>query len=154
MKFSQKILRIDDFEKCCFFESAILISKKKKKKNAFFPWNQVKVYLLVRLGQNFDRAKCNNNFWPRPNILMGSVAKNLTLIPFWLSKFKVAFLIYSVFLDPFRKGFYNLEKYSSLILRQRNEAGLEFRTMKNGVGVGSSMTWEDCLRWLIPIQKQ
>ena len=67
---------------------------------------------------------------------------------------KITFLIYSGFLDQFRNGFYFLEKYSSLILRQRHEAGLEFRTMKNGVGVGSSMTWGDCLSKLIPIQKK
>ena len=25
------------------------------------------------MGQNFDQAKCDNTFWPRPNILTGSV---------------------------------------------------------------------------------
>ena len=70
-----KISRIGDFEKHCFFESAIL--------NlffefiylffAFFPWKQVKVYWLARMGQIFDQATYDNTFWPRPNILTGSV---------------------------------------------------------------------------------
>ena len=40
---------------------------------ASFPWKQVKVYWLARMGQNFDQAKCDNTFWPMPNILKGSV---------------------------------------------------------------------------------
>ena len=40
---------------------------------AFFQLKQVKGYGLVRMGQNFDQAKCDNTFWPRPNILKGSV---------------------------------------------------------------------------------
>ena len=47
--FHENFLRIGDFEKRRFFESAIL------------------------MGQNFDQAKCDNTFWPRPNILTGSV---------------------------------------------------------------------------------
>jgi hypothetical protein len=40
---------------------------------AFFPSKQVKNYGLARMGQNFEQAKCDNTFWPRPNILKGSV---------------------------------------------------------------------------------
>ena len=36
-------------------------------------WKLVKVYWLARMGQNFDQAKRDNNFWPMPNILKGSV---------------------------------------------------------------------------------
>ena len=56
MKFSQKILRIGDLEKCTFFESAIL--------NFFFLlFSQlVKVYWLARMAQNFDQAKRDNTF--------------------------------------------------------------------------------------------
>ena len=57
MKFLPKILRIGDFEKYCFFESAILDFF-----FAFFPLKQVKVYLLARMGQNFDQAKCDSTF--------------------------------------------------------------------------------------------
>ena len=42
---------------------------------ASFPWKQVKVYWLARMGQNFDQAKRDNTFWPRPNILTGSVCR-------------------------------------------------------------------------------
>ena len=41
---------------------------------AFFPWKLVKVYWLARMGQNFDQVKCDNTFWPMPNILKGSVS--------------------------------------------------------------------------------
>ena len=34
-----------------------------------FPWKSVKVSWLARLGQNFDQAKRDNTFWPRPNIM-------------------------------------------------------------------------------------
>ena len=40
---------------------------------ASFPWKQVKVYWLARMGQNFDQAKRDNTFWPRPNILKNVV---------------------------------------------------------------------------------
>ena len=67
MKYSRKILRIGNFNKLSFFEMAIL--------NFFasFPWKQVKVYWIARMGQNFDQDKCDNTFWPRPNILHPSV---------------------------------------------------------------------------------
>ena len=42
---------------------------------AFFPWKLVKVYWLARMAQNFDQAKCDNTFWPMPNILKGSVTE-------------------------------------------------------------------------------
>jgi hypothetical protein len=55
MKSLKKILRIGGFENLSFFEWAIL--------NFFllhFHENKsVKVYLLARLGQNFDQAKRN-----------------------------------------------------------------------------------------------
>ena len=41
---------------------------------ASFPWKQVKVYWLARMGQNFDQAKSDDSFWPRPNILHPSVS--------------------------------------------------------------------------------
>ena len=77
--FHKKILRIGDFEKCTFFESAILnfFFQKKKFFFAFFPWKLVKVYWLARMAQNFDQAKCDNTFWPMPNILKGSVPMNI-----------------------------------------------------------------------------
>ena len=73
--FREKILRIGDFEKWAFFESAILnfFFRKKKFFFAFFPWKQVKVYWLARMGQNFDQGTNDSTFWPRPNILKGSV---------------------------------------------------------------------------------
>ena len=40
---------------------------------ASFPWKKVKVYWLARMAQNFDQTKRDNTFWPRPNILTGSV---------------------------------------------------------------------------------
>ena len=85
MKFSWKNLRIGDFEKRCFFESAILIFFFLKKKFffAFFPWKQVKVYWLARMGQNFDQGKRDSTFWPRPNILKGSVFFNPRLCKSW-----------------------------------------------------------------------
>ena len=44
---------------------------------ASFPWNQSKVSWLARLGWNYDQAKCDNTFWPRPNIMHPSVCKVL-----------------------------------------------------------------------------
>ena len=96
----------------------IFFFRKKKIFFAFFPWKQVKVYwlarmgqnfdqgtnvslpfawitgprkrtqlqsLLVRMGQNFDPAKHDNTFWPRPNILTGSVrtCASAKLSPSW-----------------------------------------------------------------------
>ena len=74
--FREKILRIGDFEKRCFFESAILnfFFRKKNFFFAFFAWKQVKVYWLARMGQNFDQGKRDSTFWPRQNILKGSVS--------------------------------------------------------------------------------
>ena len=40
---------------------------------ASFSCKMAKVSWLARMGQNFDQAKCDNTFWPRPNILTGSV---------------------------------------------------------------------------------
>ena len=40
---------------------------------ASFTWKQFKVYWLAKMGQNFDLAKCDNTFWPRPDILHPSV---------------------------------------------------------------------------------
>ena len=84
--FREKILRIGDFEKRCFFESAILnfFFRKKKFFFAFFPWKQVKVYWLARMGQNFDQGTNDSTFWPRPNILKGSVSDSQLKIYFWL----------------------------------------------------------------------
>ena len=78
--FREKILRIGDFEKRCFFESAILnfFFRKKNFFFAFFAWKQVKVYWLARMGQNFDQGTNDSTFWPRPNILKGSVLKFLS----------------------------------------------------------------------------
>ena len=45
---------------------------------ALFPWTQVKVYWLARMGQNFDQAKHDNTSWLRPNILTGSVTFHLS----------------------------------------------------------------------------
>ena len=73
-----------EVEKLSFFESAILnfFFQKKIFFFAFFEWKQVKVYWLARMGQNFDQAKCDGTFWPRPNILKGSVClKYLTIYP-------------------------------------------------------------------------
>ena len=39
-----------------------------------FPWKQVKVYWLARMGQKFYQAK--NTFWPGPNILHPSVTSS------------------------------------------------------------------------------
>ena len=67
-KIHKKILRIGDFEKRYFdffFSKFFLFS--------FFPWKQVKVYWLAKMGQNFDQARLDNTFWPMPNILKGSV---------------------------------------------------------------------------------
>ena len=47
---------------------------------ASFPWKQVKVYWLARMGQNFDQAKRDNTFWPRPNILHPSVVTKIALL--------------------------------------------------------------------------
>ena len=58
---------------------------KKKHFFAFFPWKQVKFYWLARTGQNFDQAKRDNSFWPRPNILPPSVC-TITLNPDWQIK--------------------------------------------------------------------
>ena len=53
MKFSQKILRIGDFEKLSFFESAILILFSKKKFFASSPWKLVTNYVLEWMRLNF-----------------------------------------------------------------------------------------------------
>ena len=37
------------------------------------------------MSQNFDQAKCDNTFWPRPNILTGSVVKIASTLPFFFS---------------------------------------------------------------------
>ena len=75
MKFLRKNSRIGGFENLSFFECAILIFF------SSFPWKSVKVYWLARMGQNFDQAKRDNTFWPRPNILHPSV-----YVPTWNRK--------------------------------------------------------------------
>ena len=37
------------------------------------------------MAQNFDQAKCDNTFWPRPNIMTGSVLPSFVfiIISFW-----------------------------------------------------------------------
>ena len=51
-----------------------------KKNNASFPWKQVKVYWLARMGPNFDQAKHDNTFWPRPNILHPNVLDKIIVV--------------------------------------------------------------------------
>ena len=68
--FHKKISRIGDFEKRRFFESAIFF---RILFFSFLPWKQVKNYWLARMGQNFEQAKRDNTFWPRPNILKNVV---------------------------------------------------------------------------------
>ena len=43
-----------------------------------------KVSWLARMGKKFDQAKCDNIFWPRPNILTGSVCGHIS----WKSKWQ------------------------------------------------------------------
>ena len=54
IKFSQKILRIGNFEKLSFFESALLefffSKKKKKKKKIFIPMKISQSYLAIKDG--------------------------------------------------------------------------------------------------------
>ena len=73
--FCKKVSRIGSFENLSFFNSAIL-----KIFLIFFdfffasfPWKSVKVSWLARMGWNFDQAKRDNIFWPRPNIMHPSV---------------------------------------------------------------------------------
>ena len=89
--FREKFLRIGDFEKRCFFESAILnfFFRKKNFFFAFFPWKQVKVYWLARMGQNFDQGTNASTFWPRPNILKGSVHRYSSKLVLYLRRNEV-----------------------------------------------------------------
>ena len=51
---------------------------------ALFPWKEVKVYWLARVGQNFDQAKHDNIFWTRPNILYPRVVYFIVLfVTYW-----------------------------------------------------------------------
>ena len=54
VEFSQKMLRIGDFEKLSFIKSAILIFIPKEKKFASFPWKSVQINMVEWMGLNFD----------------------------------------------------------------------------------------------------
>ena len=53
MKFSQKILRIGDFENLSFLESAIL-NVFSEKKIASYPLKSIQIYMVEWMGRNFD----------------------------------------------------------------------------------------------------
>ena len=56
------------------------------------------------MGQNFDQAKCDNTFWPRPNILTGSVVNYVRE-----REFSVLIFYFSFFYSKVTKDGKNLE---------------------------------------------
>ena len=80
MKFSRKNFENWRFWKISFFSVGhfeIFFSKK----NFFFAsfsFKMAKVSWLARMGQNFDQAKHDITFRPRPNILKGSLGPTFT----------------------------------------------------------------------------
>ena len=98
LNFHKKILRIGDFEKCCFFSQPFWILF------GFFP---IKKNQSLLVSKNFDQAKHDNTFWPRPNTLTGSVlppipvfSASIPPFPFWIFRFVAGFPHYDVLSLP------------------------------------------------------
>ena len=112
MKFSRKNFENWRFWKISFFSVGhfeIFFSKK----NIFFAsfsCKMAKVSWLARMGQNFDQAKCDNTFWPRPNILTGSVTYPKVIFCFLESLFQQQIMLIS-----HRSEFWNTRRKTAMI---------------------------------------
>ena len=84
--FKKKIWKLAILKNALFFSRPFwnFFFQKKKKNYASLSWKHVKVYWLARIGQNFDQAKRDNTFWPKPNILHPSVPHKQALLCFHL----------------------------------------------------------------------
>ena len=73
------------------------------------------------MGQNFDQAKCDNTFWPMPNILKGSVLPIISLhLCYWQLYFWSNISIYDLL--TFYKKYYDesviyVVKYDRVVIR-------------------------------------
>ena len=76
---------------------------------ASFPWKQVKVYWLARMGQNFDQAKRDDTFWPMQNILTGTVHNSNFLQKGKKSKYEVLEGLEYAVLDSSIKHFFQFD---------------------------------------------
>ena len=134
MKFSQKNFENWRFWKMHFFWVGHFefFFSKKKFFFAFFPWKLVKVYWLARMGQNFDQAKCDNNFGLMPNILKGSVLTWDFSETNWSTvHLELMTIIASLLLNGSEDTIVKNDRYQSLILTRNTQWMLQVECYQN-----------------------